>query len=475
MLATLRSQLDNKEISSVELTTQYLERIKQHNQLLNAYILTLEEYALEQAAVADKQIATGTVTPFTGIPYGLKDLFCVEGIETTACSNILKGYVPPYTGTAVQRLAGGVLLGKLNTDEFAMGASSESSCFGVTKNPYDTSRVAGGSSGGPAAAVAANLAAFSLGTDTGGSIRLPASFCGLAGLRPTYGRVSRYGVIAMASSLDTIGPLAQSVDDIAYIMQAIAGHDPLDSTTPNVPVDEYTELLNQPLGKMTVGLPKEYFEMEGLDNAIRQRIMEVVEQLKANGVVIKEVSLPHTQYAVPTYYIIVPSEVSSNMAKYDGIKYGFRSDINVDLDSIYAHSRAEGFGPEVRRRIMLGTYALSSGYYDAYYLKAMKVRTLIRQDFDAVFKEVDALITPITATLPFKIGENVDDPLKMYSQDIFTAPASLAGVPGLSVPVGAIDALPVGMQIIGPQWSEGRLLQFGKMVENFYEPLQPTL
>ncbi len=468
MLHELRTQLDNKEVSSVELTQQYLQRIKERDEELNAYVLTTEGYALELAKQADAVIAEGEATTFTGIPYALKDVFCVEGIETTACSNILKGYVPPYTATSVERITGGVLLGKTNTDEFTMGASTETSAFGVTKNPYDTTRVAGGSSGGSAAAVAAELAPFAMGTDTGGSIRQPAAFCGVVGLRPTYGRVSRYGVVSMASSLDTIGPITATVHDMALVMKEISGQDDYDATTPDVPVENYVEKLDQPIDGMTIGIPKEYFEVEGLDVDMRKHIEGVIKEIEKLPVTIKEVSLPHTKYAIPTYYTIAPSEVSSNMSRYDGIKYGFRAHGVEDLMDIYKQSRAQGFGDEVKRRIMIGTHALSSGYYDAYYDKAMRVRTLIRQDFIDAYKEVDVLLAPVTPTTAFVVGEKANDPIQMYLEDVFLAPASLAGVPGLSVPCGKLNDLPVGIQIIGPQWSEGILLQLGQAIENIY-------
>lgn len=467
MLQELRNQLDNKEVSSVELTTQYLDRIKQRNPELNAYVLVTEEYALEQAKAADDVIAKGESTPFTGIPYALKDVFCVEGIETTACSEMLKGYIPPYTASSVDRLAGGVLLGKTNTDEFTCGASTENSCFGPTRNPHDISRVAGGSSGGSAAVVAADMAAFALGTDTGGSIRFPAAFCGTVGLRPTYGRVPRYGVISMASSLDTIGPLTKSVADTAYVLKAIAGPDAFDSTAGSVPVEDYPAQLADSIAGLTIGVPEEYLAIDGMNPEMKAHIEAVIKHLEQLNVTIKPVSLPHTKYAVPTYYLIVPSEISSNMAKYDGIKYGFRAHDAEELLDIYEVSRGTGFGDELKRRIMIGTYALSAGYYDAYYKKAMQVRTLIREDFIKAFTEVDLLITPTAPHTAFTVGAK-NDPIQMYLEDIFLAPASLAGVPALSVPVGKLNNLPVGLHIIGPQWSESTILRFGQAVEGLY-------
>ncbi|MDP3970370.1 MAG: Asp-tRNA(Asn)/Glu-tRNA(Gln) amidotransferase subunit GatA [bacterium] len=465
MILELRKKLDQKKVSAVELTQDYLATIKKKNSELNSFISVEEEFALKQAKHADMMIADGDANILTGIPYTLKDLFCVKGVETTAGSNILKGYIPPYTATAVERLNGAVMLGKTNTDEFAMGASTETSCFGPTKNPYDLSRVAGGSSGGPVAAVATDMAVFALGTDTGGSIRQPAAFSGVAGLRVTYGRVSRYGAIAMASSLDTVGPIAKTVEDLAIILEQIAGIDVLDGTTLDKPVEEYTKALGKLKKNITIGIPKEYFELEGLDIGVQQKVENVIAELKKQGIKFKEISLPHTKYAVPAYYIITPSEVSSNMARYDGIKFGYRAENASELMEVYKQSRSAGFGDEVKRRIMLGTYALSAGYYDAYYLKAMKVRTLIRNDFTTAFKDVDLIITPTTPTTAFKIGENMDDPIKMYLADIYTAPASLAGIPGLAIPCGEVDNLPVSVQILGPQWSESSVLQLGKVIE----------
>ncbi|MFA5995099.1 MAG: Asp-tRNA(Asn)/Glu-tRNA(Gln) amidotransferase subunit GatA [Patescibacteria group bacterium] len=472
MIKELREKLDSKKISAVELTQQYLARIKKRNPELNAYVLVLEDYALEQAKQADVRIAKGDIQPLTGIPYALKDVFCVDGIETTACSNILKGYIPPYTGTVAKKLynQGAVLLGKTNTDEFTMGASTENSCFGVTRNPHDITKVAGGSSGGSAAAVAADLAVFALGTDTGGSIRLPAAYCGVAGLRPTYGLVSRYGVISMASSLDTIGPITTTCADAQAVLQEITGIDPLDSTTiasTNV-VKQNSKKIE--LNKITIGVPKEYFSVAGLNETVRQRIEEVIAQLKKQyKITVKEISLPHTQFAIPTYYVLCPCEVSSNMARYDGIKYGYRSEQVEDLFSVYAQSRAEGFGDEVKRRIMLGTYALSAGYYEAYYLKAAKVRTLIKQDFTKAFQEVDVIITPTTPNTAFAVGEKAQDPLEMYLADIYLAAVSLAGLPGLAVPAGQLKQLPIGVQLIGRQFSEDSLLQFGAIIEQLYK------
>lgn len=464
MIKQLRAQLDNKEISSVELTQQYLHTIEQVNPKLNAYVSVLSAEALEQAKAADVMIAAGKATTFTGIPYALKDVYAVTGLETTGCSNMLRGYRPPYTATTVQRLAGAVLLGKTNCDEFAMGASTENSCFGVTRNPHDPTRVAGGSSGGSAAAVAANMTPFALGTDTGGSIRQPASYCGIVGIRPTYGRVSRYGVFPMASSMDVMGPFGKTVEDVALILEHIAGRDWRDSTTVAQPVEPYAKLLEEPLEPLTIGVAKEYFEVEGLQDSVRAVSENAITLLEQAGHTIKPVSMPHTRYAVPAYYIIVPSEVSANLARFDGIKYGYHAKDAEDIMGVYTKSRGQGFGNEAKRRIMIGTYTLSAGYVDAYYVKAMKVRTLIRQDFTNVFKDVDVLIGPSCPGVAFPVGEK-EDPISMYLEDIYTAPASLAGVPGLVVPAGAIGDLPVGVQIIGPQWSEALVLRVGRLVE----------
>lgn len=470
MIKELRKKLDNKEISAVELTQQYLERIKQRNSELNAYVLVVEEYAVEQAKRADAIIASGNSQPLTGIPYALKDLFCVDGIETTACSNILKGYIPPYTGTVAKKLydQGAILLGKTNMDEFALGSSTENSSFGPTRNPHDSTRVAGGTSGGSAAAVAADLAVFALGTDTGGSIRQPAALCGVTGLRGTYGRVSRYGAIATASSLDTVGPLAANVEDTAVVLEQIAGYDPLDSTTSTQPVPSYSAILKT-TSPITVGIPKEYLESAGLDVSIQKQFNALLEDLKRQGITIKTISLPHTAYAMPAYYIINCAEVSSNLARYDGIKYGYQAKTANDLLEVYQQSRQHGFGSEAKRRIMLGTYALSAGYYDAYYLQATKVRTLIKQDFEQAFQHVDAILAPVTPTPAFAIGAKTTDPLQMYLEDVFTLPSSLAGIPGLVVPTGKVNTLPIGVQLLGPQWSETRLFQIGQIVEQLYQ------
>ncbi|EKD78924.1 MAG: hypothetical protein ACD_41C00227G0018 [uncultured bacterium] len=466
MLKELRAKLDRKEVTSVQLTEQYLDKIKNKNPELNAYINVTADHALAAAAKADERITAGSAGPLTGIPYAAKDVYCTQGIETTACSNILRGYRPPHTATVLEKLDGAVLLGKTNTDEFTMGASTETSCFGPTLNPHDPTCVAGGSSGGSAAAVAADLAPFALGTDTGGSIRQPASFCGVVGLRPTYGRVSRYGVMPMASSLDTVGPFATTVEDLAIVLEQMAGFDAHDSTTSDRPVERYSAQLDVPLEKLRIGVAKEYFELSALDQTIKKIIEDTIQQLGKTGADIVPVSLPHTKYAIPTYYVIVPSEVSSNLARFDGIRYGYRASDAADLLEVYRKSRGQGFGAEAKRRIMVGTYALSAGYYDAYYAKAMKVRTLIRQDFLNVFQDVDVLICPPCPGVAFTVGSKSADPIQMYLEDVFVAPASLAGVPALVVPAGQAQHLPVGVQIIGSQFSEALLLRVGRMVEH---------
>ncbi|MBT4277639.1 Asp-tRNA(Asn)/Glu-tRNA(Gln) amidotransferase subunit GatA [Candidatus Falkowbacteria bacterium] len=460
--------LKNKEFSAEELVNSHIKVIQEKDKDINAFVLTTFDLAREQAKKVDSKIKKGEkINLLEGIPVSIKDCFCTKGIESTASSNILKGYVPPFDATSVRKIKeqGAIILGKVNTDEFTMGASTETSAFGVTKNSHDLKRVSGGSSGGSAASVASQMAMYSLATDTGGSIRQPAAFCGVTGLKVTYGRVSRYGVMSMASSLDTIGPIGKSVEDVAIILEAIAGHDKNDSTTPKIKVDNYLKNLKEDIKGLKIGVPKEYFDSD-LSPEIRKITEKAIQKLKDLGCKIKEVSLPHTKYAIAVYYIIVPSEISSNMARYDGIKYGYSEREEAkDLMEIYTKSRAKGFGDEVKRRIMLGTYALSAGYYDAYYKKAMQVRTLIKQDFDKVFESVDALIAPVTPGPAFKIGENINDPLQMYLEDIFTAPVNLAGVPALSVPYGKIDNLPVGVQIIGKHFDEKTILKIGSNLE----------
>lgn len=459
-----------KKFSSVELTQSCLARIKSHNAKINAYTFVAEKEALAAAQKADEIFAQGkNISPLTGIPCGLKDVYCTEGIPTTACSNILKNFVPPYDATTVKKLkeVGMVLLGKTNTDEFTCGASTESSAFGTTHNPWDLKKTPGGSSGGSAAAVAADMCIYALGTDTGGSIRQPSAYCGITGLKVTYGRVSRFGVISMASSLDTIGPMVKDVQDAALVMNHIAGPDSFDSTTPQVSVPDYTQSLNaKDLKGLRIGLPKEYF-IPGMDKEVEASVRAAVEELKKAGAEIKEISLPHTKYALAVYYIICPSEVSANMARYDGIRFGPGPSREVkDLEEYYLVSRGEGFSDELKRRIMIGTYALSSGYYDAYYLKAQKVRTLVKRDFDEAFKQVDVIVAPVTPTTAFESGAHSNDPVNMYLEDVFTVSINIAGVPALAVPCGlSSKSMPIGMQIIGPQFGEESILKVGGMFQ----------
>ncbi|MBW6511145.1 MAG: Asp-tRNA(Asn)/Glu-tRNA(Gln) amidotransferase subunit GatA [Desulfuromonadaceae bacterium] len=462
-LRELHDKLRTKELSSVEVTRAYLERIAAHNAALNIYLTERPVEALRDAEAADRRIAAGEAAPLTGIPLALKDLLVTEGIRTTCGSKILENFIPPYNGTAVHKLrdSGAVLLGKLNMDEFGMGSSNENSAFGPCCNPWDRERVAGGSSGGSAACIAARLAVASLGTDTGGSIRQPASHCGAVGLKPTYGRVSRYGVVAYASSLDQVGPMTRTVEDSALLLQTIAGYDRADSTSIDCPVPDYRAALRNDLKGVRVGLPKEYF-IDGLDPAVQRTVASAIDVLRDLGAEIVHVSLPHTDYAVACYYLIATAEASSNLARYDGVRYGRRVTGEGGLIEMYNRTRGAGFGDEVKRRIMLGTYALSSGYYDAYYLKAQKVRTLIRQDFLDVFAQVDVLATPVAPTPAFRLGEKGADPLQMYLSDIFTIPVNLAGTCGLSLPCGfATGKLPIGLQLIGKPFGEDALLGVG--------------
>ena len=463
----LRERLQRREFSADELTRAYLERIAATNEGLNTFITVCEQEALAQAAAADSQLAAGEADLLTGIPLALKDIFLTAGVRTTCASKILENFIAPYDGTAVARLRqrGAVLLGKLNMDEFAMGSSNENSAFGPARNPWDPQRVPGGSSGGSAAAVAAQQAAATLGTDTGGSIRQPAAHCGVVGLKPTYGRVSRYGVIAFASSLDQVGPLARTVEDCALLLQAVAGHDPADSTSVDRPVPDYRATLQDGVKGLKIGLPREYF-IDGLDSEVQRAVEAGIATYRKLGAEIVEVSLPHTDYAVACYYLVATAEASSNLARYDGVRFGRRIDEGQGLVEMYMRSRAAGFGEEVKRRIMLGTYALSAGYYDAYYLKAQKVRTLIRQDFLDAFARVDLLLTPVAPTPAFRLGEMVDDPLQMYLSDIFTIPVNLAGTCALSLPCGqAAGGLPIGMQLIGRPFDEATLLRAAQAFE----------
>src|SRR6266568_5143295 len=444
----LHEKLRKKEVSSVEATHSVLSRIEAVDGKVNAFITVTQEEALKDAAKADKRIAAGEIDILTGVPLALKDIFLTKGVRTTCASRILTNFLPPYDATSWLKLKerGMVLVGKLNQDEFAMGSSCESSAFGTTKNPWDLECIPGGSSGGSAAAIAAREATATLGTDTGGSIRQPASHCGCVGLKPTYGRVSRYGVIAYASSLDQVGPLTRDVADGAVMLEAIAGHDPKDSTSVDTPVPDYTASLKNGVKGLKIGLPKEYF-IAGLDPDVQRSMEAAIVTYRRLGAEFVDISLPHTDYAVATYYLIATAEASSNLARYDGVRFGHRAEADGLLE-MYTKSRSEGFGTEVKRRIMLGTYALSSGYYDAYYVKAQRVRTLIRREFDAAFERFDVLLTPTAPGVAFKIGEKVDDPLQMYLNDVFTLPVNIAGLPGISVPCGFTGGLPVGLQIL---------------------------
>jgi aspartyl-tRNA(Asn)/glutamyl-tRNA(Gln) amidotransferase subunit A len=457
----LSEKLRRRELSSVEATKGALARIHETESKVNAFITVTPQVALAAAETADKRIAAGEGDIFTGIPLALKDIFLTEGIRTTCASRFLENFIPPYSATAWEKLKGrgAVLLGKLNQDEFAMGSSTESSAFGVTRNPWDLERIPGGSSGGSAAAVAARQVTATLGTDTGGSIRQPASHCGCVGLKPTYGRVSRYGVIAYASSLDQVGPMTRDVRDSALLLGAVAGYDPKDSTSVDLPVPDYTASLAGGVKGVKIGLPREYF-IEGLDPDVRRGMDDAIATYLSLGAEIVDISLPHTDYAVACYYLLATAEASSNLARYDGVRFGHRNRDAKGLLDMYCQSRAEGFGSEVKRRIMLGTYALSSGYYDAYYLKAQKVRTLIRNDFLTALEKVDLILSPVAPTPAFKIGEKVNDPLQMYLSDIFTIPVNLAGTCGISVPAGfSGGGLPIGLQLIGRPFGEESLLR----------------
>jgi aspartyl-tRNA(Asn)/glutamyl-tRNA(Gln) amidotransferase subunit A len=457
----LHDMLKRGEATSEAITESVLGRIKAVDGKVKAYVTVTEEIARMQAREADKRLKAGEKSsPLLGIPIAVKDNMCTDGIKTTCASKILANFVPPYDATVVRNLkqAGYVLCGKPNMDEFAMGSSTENSGFFITKNPWDLQRIPGGSSGGSAAAVAAGECIGSLGSDTGGSIRQPASCCGVVGLKPTYGRVSRFGLVAFASSLDQIGPITKDVTDSALLMNVISGHDERDSTSANVPAPDFTKALKKDVKGMKIGLPKEYF-IEGMDSEVEKAVKGAVRTLEGLGAIVKEVSLPHTDYAVATYYILATSEASSNLARYDGVKYGYRTQSPKDLMDMYRKTRDEGFGPEVKRRIMLGTYALSAGYYDAYYKKGQQVRTLIKRDFDEAFKTVDVIATPTAPTAAFKIGEKSSDPLQMYLSDIFTISVNLAGIPGISVPCGFTSGnLPIGLQLLGKHFDEESIL-----------------
>ena len=459
--------LKKKDFSAVELAADCLSRIKKRNKELNTFITVSEEEAVTDAKIADVLISKEKAGAITGIPFGVKDAICTEGVRSTGAAKILDNYLPPYEATVIKKLraAGGVLVGKNNCDAFGHGASNENSMYGPVRNPHDSTKVAGGSSGGSAAAVADNECIFSIAEDTGGSIRQPAAFCGVAGLRPSYGRNSRYGIMPMASSLDTVGPIAKTVEDIALIMEVMAGQDEKDATTVSDAVPLYTKEIEKNIKGMKIGVPKEYFEVDGLSGEMSEATEREIEKLRSMGCVIVPVSLPHTKYAIAVYYILVPSEDSSNLARLDGVRYGVRQDTN-NLFDLYAKSRAAGFPEEVKRRILIGTYALSAGYYDAYYKKAQRVRTLIKKDFDDVFKTVDALIAPTTPGPAFGIGDMINDTLAMYLADIMVSPAAVAGVPALSVPAGVNSAgLPLGVQIIGARLNEPAVLRIGHWLQ----------
>ncbi len=457
-LKELSSALHSKEISSVELTQHYLKRIKQFDPQLNAFVSVCEDTALEQARLADQHLKNGTASPLTGIPIAQKDIFCTQGVKTSCGSKMLDNFIAPYDATTVSHFknVGSVMLGKTNMDEFAMGSSTEHSFYGPTKNPWDKTRVPGGSSGGSAAAVAARLAPAATGSDTGGSIRQPASLCGITGIKPTYGRVSRYGMIAYASSLDQGGVFAQTAEDAALVLNVMAGHDPKDSTCINHPLPDYTKTLTDSLQGLKIGLPKEYFS-EHLDPHIAKAVAQAQSEFEKLGVTFVDISLPHTDYATSVYYVIAPAECSSNLARFDGVRYGYRCAAPHDLVDLYKRSRAEGFGDEVKRRILVGTFVLSSGYFDAYYIKAQQVRRLIRDDFLKAFEQVDAILTPTTPTTAFVFNAE-KDPVSMYLSDIFTVAVNLAGLPGISIPAGFIDGLPAGIQLIGKHFDEAKIL-----------------
>ena len=458
-LAQLSIALESKKISSEELTRLYIERCNKHNNSLNCFITITEEEALKKARRADKKRASGDYNLLTGIPIAQKDIFCTNGIKTTCGSKMLDNFVAPYDATLIKKMndAGFIMLGKTNMDEFAMGSSNETSFYGPVKNPWDDCRVPGGSSGGSASAVAARLSPAATGTDTGGSIRQPSSFCGITGLKPTYGRVSRYGMVAFASSLDQGGPMTQTAEDAALIMNIIAGFDEHDSTSTEKPTDNYTEKLNNSIKGLKIGLPKQYFD-ENLDNNVAGVIENGLKELEKLGAKCVDVELPRTKLSIPAYYVVAPAECSSNLSRYDGVRFGHRCKEPKDLSDLYCRSRQEGFGKEVKRRIMTGTYVLSAGYYDAYYIKAQKIRQIISNDFQNVFKNVDIIAGPTTTGVAFKLNEKLNDPISMYLSDLYTVSVNLAGLPAISVPSGFINELPVGMQLIGNYFQESLLM-----------------
>ncbi len=460
-IVELSNLIKNCEIKPSEVVESFVSRAKTYDKHIKAYVTDLSERAIEEAKKLDEKISElETVPDLFGIPIAIKDNISTKGIRTTCSSKILENYVPPFDATVIEKLKkeGYIITGKTNLDEFAMGSSTENSAFFTTKNPWDLERVPGGSSGGSAAAVAAGFVPAALGSDTGGSIRQPAAFCGIVGLKPTYGRVSRYGLVAFASSLDQIGPMTRYVEDAALLMNIISGYDRRDSTSVPEDVPDFLSEIKKDVKGLRVGLPKEFF-IEGLDSKVKEIIMDAVKLLEREGIIVEEISLPHTKYAIEAYYIIAPSEASSNLARYDGVRYGYRAAEYTDLEDMYSRTRDEGFGAEVKRRIMLGTYSLSSGYYDAYYLKAQKVRTLIYKDYMEAFKNVDVILTPTTPDVSFKIGEKTQDPIQMYLSDIFTVSVNLATVPAISIPCGFKDALPVGLQIIGRPFDESTILR----------------
>jgi aspartyl-tRNA(Asn)/glutamyl-tRNA(Gln) amidotransferase subunit A len=467
-LSAAREQVRSGKVSAVSLAEQHFERIAAGDAQVHSFLTLTKERALEQAARIDEVAKNGNpLGPLAGVPVGIKDVLTTRGVQTTAGSKILKGYHPPYDATTVTKLeaAGAVVLGKLNCDEFAMGSSNENSAYGPVRNPRALDRVPGGSSGGSAASVAAGFCVASLGTDTGGSIRQPACFCGVVGVLPTYGRVSRYGLIAFASSLDRVGPLARSVEDAATVLEVIAGKDACDATSSDQPVGSYVESLKRPVRGLRIGVPEEYFG-EGLNAEVRAAVERALDDLRAAGCTVERVSLPHTKYAVPTYYVIATAEASANLSRFDGVRYGLRAENANTLSAMYRKTRDEGFGAEVKRRILLGTYVLSAGYYDAYYRKAQRVRTLLARDFLAAFAKVDAIVCPVTPTAAFKLGEKTDDPLQMYLEDIYSVAASLAGICGMSVPAGETAAgLPIGVQVLGKHFDESTVLRVGAAIE----------
>jgi aspartyl-tRNA(Asn)/glutamyl-tRNA(Gln) amidotransferase subunit A len=467
-IGELRKLLRAREVSARELLDAHLRRINEVDGRVKAFLRLTPELAAEQAEQADRALKSGEAGPITGIPVAVKDVLCVRGVETTAGSQILRGFRPPYTGTAMSRLfaAGAVMLGVTNCDEFAMGSSTENSGYFPTHNPWALDRVPGGSSGGSAAAVAAGEAVVALGTDTGGSIRQPAALCGVVGMKPTYGRVSRYGLIAFASSLDQVGPFARSVDDAAMTLSLMAGHDPLDATSSDRPGNDVLNNYGGEIKGMRLGVPREYYEVEGIEPGVKSAVDRALQVLRDAGAEIVDVSLPHTDYGLAAYYIIAPAECSSNLARFDGVRYGMSEEDAANITDAYAGTRRRGFGTEVRRRIMLGTYALSSGYYDAYYLKAQKVRTLIKADFDQAFKKCDAIVSATSPTVAFPIGSRTQNPLSMYLCDVLTLGGNLAGLPGISVPCGTSEGLPVGLQVLAPQWGESIALRVARAYES---------